>query len=247
MKLLPWVSVTLSILSYFWIGFNRERREVIERFRVETSAWKRAWIVVSFLLPYVIGAGAVIYLFIASLLPLPMKIRHQDHVVREVQGCEGDPVKRPLPQTGSRTGAPITCPNEHFSFSVSGQFSGHSHDQLRERFGTIEVVQVYVLVEEYRPWTLEQLWLQIHGGANLDSLGQYKIKGYLGGTANNTALEGESFSIRIFIPGRDAMFKPPLANYHLTDLPKHLFLSPAYDITTHGPQGRPRPPSKKQP
>jgi hypothetical protein len=176
-----------------------------------------------------------------------MKIRHQDHVVREVQGCEGDPVKQPLPQAGSRTGAALTCPDEHFSFSVSGQFSGHSRDQLRERFGTIAMVQVYVLVEEDRERSRDELWLQMHGGAKLDSYGQYKIKGHFGGTANNTALEGERFWIRIFIPDRDAMFKPPQDNYHLTDLPKHLFLSPAYEITTHGPQDRPRPPNKKQP
>jgi hypothetical protein len=226
MKLLPWVSATLSILSFFWIGFRREKEGIKKEYDAAKSAPEQASIVFWFLLPYLLGAAGVLYLFVASLQPQPIVISH--HIVREVQGCKGDPVK-----VDGRTKVPITCSEkEPFSFTVSGQFFGPELEQLRERFGTLEAVHMYIVVQEYRENTRGLVWLQVHGSGNLDSLGQYKSKGYLGGTGNNRAEEGDLFSIMIFIPDQGAKFKP--TPYSLAELPKPLFLSDPLYITTHG-------------
>jgi hypothetical protein len=234
MKLLPWVSVTLSILSFFWIGFRREQKEFKERYDAAKSAPERALIVFWFLLPYLLGASGVIYLFLASLQTPPIVIRH--HTVREIQGCGGGPVEMRW-----RTMVEVTCPDEHFSVSVKGEIFGPELEQLKERFGTLEAVHVYVVVaQEHRPDTKGLYWLQRHGAGRLDSLGNYESQAYLGGKGQARAKDGELFSIMIFIPDRDAKFREHTV-YELALLPKPLFLSNPFYITTRRPTERSAP------
>jgi hypothetical protein len=208
LPLLPWIGVMLSLLSFFWIGFRREKAEIQKRLDAAKSALDKVKIAFWFFLPYGIGALGVVGLSYALLKPPFIVIGDSDHILYEVKGCGDDPVKLPQPDSG--TGVPIRCSEDHFSFTVKGRILRPALEQLRERFGSKDVLVYVVVSEEQNDGTKGQCWPQMREAKKLDSLGMYTSKGFFAGdgTKGRKAEEGELFSIQILIPDRDVELGP---------------------------------------
>src|SRR6476659_6969152 len=91
MNTLPWASFGLSILSFFWIGLRRDRKEVQARVREAPSVAAKIKTYCSFGFPYVLGACGLAYLLITALGAPSWEIRH--HALREITTADGQSVE----------------------------------------------------------------------------------------------------------------------------------------------------------
>jgi len=231
MNTLPWASFGLSILSFFWIGLRRDRKEVQARVREAHSVAAKIKSYSSFGFPYVLGACGLAYLLITALGAPSWEIRH--HALREITTADGQSV-----EADGRTQVDVASTREHFEIVVQGQIFGPELKQLKDHFGSLNEVRVYILVaEESRPRTRGLCWLQKEEFGSLDARGTYVSRAYLGGTGRDKADNGDLFSIRVYIPDRSIQFADPTA-YALDQLPKAVFVSEPLYIKTHRPSER---------
>jgi hypothetical protein len=216
MGLLPTISLTLSLLTFFGISL---RRDLESRRKENYSGFV-------FIAPYVLGF-LVIAIFVPYSLYQPKPIQH--HSINTVSTPDG-----PSVAVDGNTRIHVFSKAEHFKITIDGELLGTDLVTIQSRFGEGKDVMVYALVVEKRRLDNKPplVWVQRLGGGALNKFGYYTVEANLGGTGISTAKQNEAFAVSVFIPDKGVKLRENDA-YEETELPKSVFRSDPIIVITH--------------
>ena len=168
--------------------------------------------------PYLLFGAAVIYLW-----PGPPDIVITHHVFQAVKTDFGETAINDL----SRPPVEVTTSAPHVQITLRGAIVGPELKAIKNRYGR-NPITVYALVQQpdLKPPQCDLIWMQVAEAGQLDALGKYEVKAYLGGIGSDSAKDDDRFNVFIFIPkDQESSFADDATFDGMASLPPRLFLS----------------------